>query len=63
MKQLKLKVNDVCKVIANRSHHEFEIGEVVTITKCYPSEDHPHYKCNNENDFWWLNDEELELIK
>ena len=63
MKKLKLKVNDVCKVIANISKHKFKIGEVVTIIECFPESCPPHYKCCSKKDFWFLRDEELELIK
>ena len=62
MKKLKLKVNDVCKVIANTGGHEFKIGEVVTIAKCFPKSEDPHYRCYNKREFWFLCDEELELI-
>ena len=62
MKKLKLKVDDVCKVIANISKHKFKIGEVVTIIECCPESEVPHYGCHNKNGFWFLNDEELELI-
>lgn len=63
MKKQKFKVNDVCKVIANTGGHEFEIGETVTIIKCYPDADTPHYQCQSKRDYWFLSDEELELLK
>ena len=63
MTQLKLKVGDVCKVIANTCKHEFTIGEAVIIKKLYPDGVPPHYLCCKENEMWFLSDEELELIK
>ena len=63
MKKLKFKVNDVCKVIANTNGHYFEIGELVTITECFPDSEVPHYKCQSKRDCWFLSDEELELVK
>lgn len=63
MKELKLKVNDICKVIANTGGHEFKIGEVVTIIECYSESEVPYYRCDNKKEFWFLCDEELELVK
>ena len=63
MKKLKFKVNDVCKVIANTGSHEFKTGEVVTIIECYPESEVPHYRCDNKKEFWFLCDDELELVK
>ena len=59
MEELKLKVNDVCKVIANNSFHGFTICEEVTITKLYPDENPPHYRCDSTTDFWFLNEKML----
>lgn len=61
MKKLKFKVNDVCRVIANICEHEFAIGELVTIVECYTEPD-THYECQNTNTFWFLSEEELELV-
>ena len=63
MKKQKFKVGDKCKVVKQLHGHEFEIGEKVTIRKCYPDEDTPHYKCQSKIDCWFLSEEELELLK
>ena len=63
MKKLKFKINDVCKVIANIGGHEFTIGELVTIVECFPESEVPHYRCDNKKEFWFLSEEELELIR
>jgi len=57
MKKQKFKVGDKCKVVKQLHGHEFEIGEKVTIRKCYPDEDTPHYECINGTRFWYLEDE------
>jgi hypothetical protein len=63
MKKQKFKVGDNCKVVKRLHNHEFEIGEKVTISKCFPDGKPPHYECINGTRFWFLSDEELELLK
>ena len=63
MNELKLKVNDVCRVIANINKHNFKIGEVVTIKQCFSNGKTPHYLCKTEKEYWYLQDDELKTIE
>lgn len=49
------KVGDRVRVVAEKSGHGFEIGDVVTIEA-----GHGDYKCRSENDYWFLCDDEIE---
>lgn len=60
---MKFKVGDKARVIANRYDHNFNIGEIITITEVDLNDRFWTYKCLNDNESWWLNDEELELIE
>jgi len=55
------KVGDKVRVIDRTHGHGFEIGEEVTIDQVYRED--KDYRCSNsERDFWWLTEEEVELI-
>ena len=58
-----LKVGDKCRVIANLSGHEFEIGEIVTITYDYTHDPCPHFECTKGDEWWYLTPDELEKIE
>jgi len=55
-----LNVGDKVKITNNIDGHEFKTGEIVTITKVNGEND---YTANNKDDFWWIGEEECELIK
>ena len=57
---MKFKVGDKARVIANKSNHGFNIGEIVNITELRL--DDSAYDCCNNNYWWILGDEELEPI-
>lgn len=58
---MKFKAGDKAKVIACKYGHKFNIGEVVTITEL--KLESWGYECSNNDDYWCLNDEELEPIE
>ena len=62
-KELRFKVGDKVKVIGNSCYHKFEIGKIVTIDKiCVDIINDEHYKAFDGNDFWWIEDRDLELL-
>lgn len=55
-----LKVGDKVRITGEIDGHEFDIGEIVTITEIWGDND---YKAENEYDYWWISEEECELVK
>jgi len=55
MAAVKFKVGDKVKIKKNLHGHQFKKGEIVTIT----SVSKWSYKAENEDDFWYVEDEEL----
>ena len=55
---MRYRVGDRVKIVDNLHEHEFRIGEVVTI-QTIEDED---YKASNGEDYWWVQDEELEAV-
>jgi len=56
---MKYKVGDKLKVVGNRNHHKFEIGQIVTIGEI----DRGYYKCYGElGECWMLLEKDLEPI-
>jgi len=53
---MKYKKGDYVKITANNSGHEFEIGEVVNIKTVEEGE----YTAHNFEDYWYINDEDIE---
>ena len=62
MNELKFKVGDKVRVVANTTRHRFEIGEVVTILNASPKDKNCEYKAENGEEFWWLTTTEVEAI-
>lgn len=54
---MKYKVGDRIKIVGNSNDHQFQIGEIVTIT--YVGED--DYKAENDKDYWWVVEEDCVL--
>ena len=59
------KVGDEVRVVKEIHGHEFDIDEVVTIVEVSPTgvRDVVDYRCNSENNSWWLRKEEFEPLK
>jgi hypothetical protein len=56
-----LKVGDKCRVLRNENGHNFEIGEIVTITEI--EYDSIPYNCLNKYGVnWWCSSQELEKL-
>ena len=60
---LKYKVGDRVKVVNRFKGHLFKIGDIVTITEEIPDGNPPHYRADSDTDYWWLNDDEIELYE
>ena len=59
---LALKVGDKAYVYANTSDHEFELGEVVTITALMNFDDTLlAYRADNADDWWIVDDGDVHL--
>ena len=58
---MRFKVGDKARVVSKKHGHKFNIGEIVTITELYLED--IDYDCSNNNDCWFLRDEELEPIE
>lgn len=55
---IKFETGDNAKIAANVSEHDFEIGTIVRLEKCDTD-----YKAFVGEEFWWVVDDELELIE
>ncbi len=53
-------VGDKVRVTKNINSHFFEIGEVVELAEFYARE--RSWKCQGANDYWFLTEEEFELV-
>ena len=53
---MKYKEGDYVKITANRNGHEFEIGELVKIKTAEDG----GYTAHNFEDYWYINDEDIE---
>ncbi len=54
---MKYQVGDIVRIKSkNNISHDFEVGQEVTITEVYNN----HYRADSENDYWWVDDDELE---
>jgi len=51
-------VGDKVRVTKNIHGHQFEIGEEVVLTE----EVSKSWRCQGENDWWWLTEEEFEPL-
>ena len=60
---MRFKVGDKARFIARKYGHEFNIGEIVTITEVGLNDSGWTYKCSNDNYICWLRGEELEPIE
>jgi hypothetical protein len=58
MEDQKFKIGDLVRITKRIGGHCFEIGEVVRITRISGSE----YKAEGKKDFWFVQDEEIELV-
>lgn len=56
----RFKVGDIVKIIDNRSHHEFLIGEQVRIVSIG---DDLKAEYLDGHDFWWVFEEDIELVE
>ncbi len=57
---MKFEIGCKLKVIANTMHHGFEIGEIITID--YFSKTDGCYRASNEDDWWWIREDEIEKL-
>jgi hypothetical protein len=55
-----LKVGDKVRITGDINAHGFKIGEIVTIEKTNKGNG---YRAKNNNESWWICEEECELIK
>lgn len=55
----KFEVGAAAKIIGKTNNHEFKIGEKVTLVSLH---DDGEWKCQGLNDYWWVTEEDLELI-
>jgi hypothetical protein len=56
-----IKVGDKCRVVKNRWGHNFEIGEIITITGI--EQDNIPFNCINKYGVnWWCSADELEKL-
>jgi hypothetical protein len=61
---MKFKAGDRLKIVGNKSNHEFDINEEVTVTKTYYNDSNPNFRADNLVDFWWIyHESDVELIK
>lgn len=60
---MKFNVGDTVKVIANTHNHYFAIGQIVHITEIdINSAGKEIYTCDDGSDYWYLQEEEIELV-
>lgn len=59
-----MKPGDKVVVIKNINSHQFQIGDIVEIVEEEEFSDDGviSYKCVDEDDYWWLTKEEIELV-
>lgn len=57
----KFKVGDKVRVVARHNGHEFNIGDIVTITNCNRKDN--DYECIDDTDYWFLTESEIEPVK
>jgi hypothetical protein len=55
------KVGQKVRVIANVNKHDFAIGEIVTVREL--DADGNIDSCENENDYWFIDNEEVEPVE
>lgn len=55
---IKFETGDYAKIAGNVSEHGFEIGTIVRLEKCETD-----YKAFAGEEFWWVEDDELEPIE
>jgi hypothetical protein len=58
MEDRKFKIGDLVRITKRIGGHCFEIGEVVRITRFKGNQ----YKAEGKKDFWFVQDEEIELV-
>lgn len=58
---MKYRKGTICKIIGNSSDHEFGIGTKVVIEEVYVD----CYRCKYKRtgDYWYVKEEDLELVK
>lgn len=56
----KYKVGDKVRIVANTCDHEFKRGEIVTITKVQ-IDPFICYTVRNDDDFWFVDDDDIRL--
>ena len=54
------KVGDVVRVVGNHNAHDFEIGELVTITEVF--EEDGDYRAEGKDDYWYIRDVDCESV-
>jgi len=55
---------DAVRVTARLTGHEFELGEIVELIRYYEDDtDAGQWKAEGKNDYWWLSEEEFELVE
>lgn len=61
---LNYNIGDKVMITDNLHDHNFEIGEIVTITKLFPDDGEPHYRAETEDGYgWYITEEEFEALK
>ena len=60
---MKFKEGDKVRVVSRKYGHCFGIGQEGLITEFFPKGKGPRYRVDSADDYWFMDDEELELIK
>lgn len=60
---MKFKIGDICEVCEVINGHKFEIGEHVRIVDIYPEEEDYAAEKLDGSDYWYVDDEEIELVE
>jgi len=58
----KFKVGDKVRVVSNTNNHEFDIGEIITITNICENTKNQEYIADGYSDWWYVLESELEWV-
>ena len=57
---MKYKKGDKIVISGNTSCHQFKVGTTVTISKCYPKGNPPHYDAKDGDQEWCISDKDIQ---